>query len=212
MTANKSGVMTDLAHCFVRGSSRGIPELVLFHRTGGDERDLIETGSKLAPGASLLGLRGPVVEDGRARFFRRLEKGKFDLEDLSIRIDQLEQFVVWARQYYRMERPVAVGFSNGANMIWATVLRYPKLFRGAILFRPMCAFQPLTKADLDGLPVLVIAGTSDGTVPPNRAEEVPNLLKSANGEVTFEWVDAAHEFCEADIEKSAQWLRQIFGF
>jgi phospholipase/carboxylesterase len=184
---------------------------MLFHRTGGDEGDLLETGSRLAPGASLLGLRGPVVEDGKARFFRRLEKGKFDLEDLSMRIDQLEDFVGWAKEHYKMERPVAVGFSNGANMIWATILRYPRVFHGAILLRPMCAFQPRTKAGLDGLPVLVIAGTSDGTVPPSQAEEIPNLLKSANGNVTFEWVAAAHELCEADIEKSARWLRRIFG-
>jgi phospholipase/carboxylesterase len=212
MTSDKNDVMATFVHRFVPGSRCGIPALVLFHRTGGDEHDLIGLASSLAPGAALLGLRGPVMEDRKPRFFRRLEKGKFDLEDLSIRIDRLALFIDWATQHYEMKRAVAVGFSNGANMIWATILPYPKLFQGAVLFRPMRAFQPHAETNLEGLPVLVTAGALDSTVPPCGAQEVPSLLESAHGNVAFEWVDAAHDFCEADIDKTSRWLRRTFCY
>lgn len=206
----RNDVAAAQVHRFSAGSAHGSPELVLFHRTGGDENDLIECGAALIPGASLLGLRGPVLEDGKSRFFRRFETGRFDLEDLSARIDQLALFMDWATQRYEMKRPVAVGFSNGANMIWATILRYPKLFKGAVLFRPMRAFMPQADADLGGLPVLVVAGDRDGVVAPGRAKEVPSLLAAAHGNVAFEWVEAAHEFCSSDIEKASRWLRHTF--
>ncbi|EAC9468251.1 carboxylesterase, partial [Listeria monocytogenes] len=44
------------------------PVLVLLHGTGGDEQSLLEVGKALDPQASLLGIRGNVLENGMPRY------------------------------------------------------------------------------------------------------------------------------------------------
>ena len=61
------------------------PVLVLLHGTGGDERSLLDLGHDLDPQASLLGIRGNVLENGMPRYFKRLAEGIYDEEDLMFR-------------------------------------------------------------------------------------------------------------------------------
>src|SRR5918994_3397458 len=84
--------------------------LLLLHGTGGTEDDLIPLGKELAPYASILSVRGKVLENGMPRFFRRLKEGVFDLEDLKIRTDELAEFIVNSSSVYKidLERIIAV--------------------------------------------------------------------------------------------------------
>ena len=61
------------------------------------------------------------------RFFRRLAEGVFDLDDLRRRTNELADFVDAARGQLRPRTapPVAVGFSNGANIAAAMLLLGP---------------------------------------------------------------------------------------
>jgi phospholipase/carboxylesterase len=131
------------------------------------------------------------------------------MADLALRIEQLAQFLKWAQLEYSIGLPVALGFSNGANMIWTFILQKPGALQGAILLRPMRAFQPKIESNLNGCPVLVIAGTHDTTVPASRGNEIPELLRSAGAEVRLEWADAGHDFVADDAAKSAAWLTRF---
>lgn len=53
-----------MIHIFRKGTDESLPTLVLFHGTGGNERDLLPLAELLAPGASVLGVRGNVLENG----------------------------------------------------------------------------------------------------------------------------------------------------
>src|ERR1700693_4654204 len=99
----------DFIHELVPGTSQRT--LLLLHGTGGSERDLIPLGRELDPNASLLSLRGKVLENGMPRFFRRLAEGVFDIEDLKKRTHELADFLVSAVQHYKidMRQIVAVG-------------------------------------------------------------------------------------------------------
>jgi phospholipase/carboxylesterase len=158
--------MSKPIHRFIQGSDPSRNPLLLLHRTGGTECDFIAIGSQISPGASLLGVRGSVLEDGKARFFRRLSKGRFDLDDLALRTREMAEFLVWACSFYRIDKPIAFGFSNGANIVWPLILSYPNALRAAILMRPMLAFEPAIAEPLGGLPVLVIAGREDPIILP----------------------------------------------
>ena len=74
-------------HIYERGPSART--LLLLHGTGGSEHELLSLGKQLDPAASLLSPRGPVLENGLSRFFRRLAEGVFDLEDLQRRTQDL---------------------------------------------------------------------------------------------------------------------------
>ena len=94
-------------------------------------------GRAVAPGSALLSPRGKVLENGMPRFFRRLAEGVFDEDDLRRRADELAGFIAEARAAYGLAAPMALGFSNGANIAAALLLLRPEALAGAVLLRAM---------------------------------------------------------------------------
>ena len=145
-------------HRFEPGARPGAPPILLLHGTGGDENDLLPLGRATAPGSPLLAPRGKVLENGMPRFFRRLAEGVFDQEDVRRRAHELADFVAEARQAYGLPAPLAVGYSNGANIAAALLLLRPEALAGAALLRPMVPLGAPPPADLTGKPVLLLSG------------------------------------------------------
>ena len=110
--------------------------------------------------AAILSPRGNVLENGNARFFRRLAEGVFDLEDLKAQTDALAAFVRAAAGHYQfdLEKLVAVGYSNGANIAASILLRRPGLLSAAILLRAMVPLIPEELPDLRGVDVWIAGG------------------------------------------------------
>jgi len=150
-------------HRFVpaRPDGAGRPPLLLLHGTGGDESDLLPLGEALAPGAALLSPRGKVLENGMPRFFRRLAEGVFDVRDVEARAHELADFVLAARDAYSLAQPVAVGFSNGANIAAALLLLRPEILASAVLFRPMVPVEPAPPATIRSQRLLKRNGCGD---------------------------------------------------
>lgn len=194
-------------HRFVPGDP-GVPVLLLLHGTGGNEDDLLPLGEALLPGAARLSPRGQVLENGKPRFFRRLAEGVFDLDDLRARTQQLADFVEAARRAYDPDGrpPVAVGFSNGANIAAAILLLRPGVLGGALLFRPMVPLVPDPLPDLGGTPVQINAGRVDPMVRPEQSEELAALLRRGGAEVSLEWIAGGHGLTRDDLEIGRAWL------
>ena len=150
-------------HVWQPGS--GSPPLLFLHGTGGDEHDLLVLRQHLAPDAPVLSPRGTVSEHGLARFFRRLEEGGFDEDDLRLRADELAAFLVAAEHKYDVPPGswLAVGFSNGANMASALLLRHPGALVGAVLLAAMVPFAADEPSDhaLAGKRMLIVNGDND---------------------------------------------------
>ena len=125
-------------HCFVPATVPGRPPILLLHGTGGGESDLLPLGRTIAPGAALLSPRGRVLESGAPRFFRRLAEGVFDEQDVRRRANELADFVQDARDVYRLDPPIAVGLSNGANIAAAVLQLRPEVLAGAVLLGRWC--------------------------------------------------------------------------
>ena len=195
------------AHRFLPGAPDK-PVLLLLHGTGGDENDLLPLGEALLPGAPRLSPRGRVLEHGMPRFFRRLAEGVFDLEDLRQRTHELADFVLAAGAAYGLgeRRPVAVGFSNGANIAAAMLLLRPEVLGGALLIRPMVPLVPETLPDLAGVPVQINAGQADPLVPPPQSEALAKLLREAGASVEVRWVVGGHALTREDLETGKLWF------
>jgi len=58
-----------MKHIFQKGSNPAKPTLLLLHGTGGNEFDLLPIAEIIDPEASILAVRGNVIENGMPRFF-----------------------------------------------------------------------------------------------------------------------------------------------
>jgi phospholipase/carboxylesterase len=192
-------------HRFVPGQNQTAAPLLLLHGSGGDEHDLVPLAERIAPGRTLLSPRGKVNEHGITRFFRRTDDG-WDFEDLQRRTTELAGFVSRARAAYRLEKPMALGYSNGANIAWSLLLNDPGLLKGAILLRAMLPHDPRPLPDLRGIPILLIAATHDELIPVERAGLLAALLGEAGADVTYEVLPAAHGLTGEDIVLVSEWL------
>jgi len=196
----------EFIHRFIPAADPARRPLLLLHGTGGDENDLIALGERLSPGAALLSPRGKVLENGMPRFFRRLDEGVFDRDDLAMRTEELIGFVEQARREYQLGSPVALGFSNGANIAWSMLFADPGLFAGAVLMRAMMPFDPRPLPDLSGKPVLILTGAQDPIVPEEQAGLLAAYLGEAGAVVAYEVVPAGHGLTGYDLQLATAWL------
>jgi len=196
------------SHRFAPGERSDARPLLLLHGTGGDEDDLLPLGRMIAPGAPLLSPRGKVLENGMPRFFRRLAEGVFDEADVRARAHELADFVAAAREHYRVAAPIALGYSNGANIAAAVMLLRSEALAGGVLLRAMA---PLAKAEttegLAGKRVLVVSGARDPIVPPANAARLKAMLERAGAQVEHQILPGGHELSQADVTFARQWLQ-----
>ena len=193
-------------HRFIPGDEAARPPLLLLHGSGGDEHDLVPLAERIAPSRTVLSPRGQVNDLGLTRFFHRSPDGVWDRDDLGRRTVQLAAFVKQACAAYRLQRPIALGYSNGANIAWSLLLKEPGLLAGAILLRAMLPFDPRPLPDLGGIPVLLIAGDYDELIPVERAGLLAALLGEAGADVTYEVLHTGHGLTETDLALAAGWL------
>ncbi|MPT24885.1 MAG: alpha/beta hydrolase [Starkeya sp.] len=203
--------MTDAALSFVHryepAREPGVAPLLLLHGTGGDENDLVSLGGMIAPGAALLSPRGKVLEGGMPRFFRRLREGVFDEDDVRARAAELAGFIAEARAAYGLAAPVAVGFSNGANIAAALLLTQPDVLAGAVLMRAMVPLAVPPPADLAGRPVLLLSGAMDPIVPEENAARLAGQLRAAGAALDHRTLPAGHGLSQADVTLARDFLR-----
>src|SRR3712207_1978117 len=209
MTSTASTRELSFIHRIKPASEPNRPPLLLLHGTGGDEDDLIPFGNMISPGSALLSPRGKVLEGGMPRFFRRLAEGVFDEEDVRRRAHALADFIVEARDAYGLAAPIAVGFSNGANIAAALLQLRPEVLAGAALLRAMVPLQDPPAVDLTGKPVLILSGASDPIVPADNAKRLATMLRTAGAAVEHRMLPTGHGVSQADVGLAKAWIDQL---
>ena len=194
-------------HRFEPGNRLEAPPLLLLHGTGGDENDLLPLGRAIAPGSALLSVRGKVLEHGMPRFFRRLAEGVFDENDVRRRANELADFVADARKRYDLTAPIALGYSNGANIAAAMLLLRPQVLAGAILLRAMVPLTQPPKPDLARKPVLITSGQRDPIIPVSNAAELAAQLTRAGANVQHSVLPTGHELTQTDVTFAKEWMK-----
>jgi len=202
-----------MKHIFRKGSDASRPTLLLLHGTGGNEFDLLSLAEKIDPQASVLGVRGNVLENGMPRFFRRLAEGVFDEEDLISRTKELNEFLDDAARQYDFDREhiLAIGYSNGANIAASLLFHYDKALAGAILHHPMVPRRNMDLSHLDSTPVFITAGTNDPICPVSETTELNGLLDQAGADVQLHWENRGHQLTAEEVDAAANWYQINFG-
>jgi len=194
---------------FVHAHAPGDPArapLLLLHGTGGNEHDLVPLVAEIAPGRAYVSPRGKVLENGMPRFFRRFAEGVFDEADVRARAGELAAFVEEARAAYGLAAPVAVGFSNGANIAAAMLYLHPEALAGAVLWRAMTPLSTPPQGRLDGLRVLIASGRMDPIVPAADASNLAAALTGAGAAVTHEVIPTGHGLTRQDLDLAKAFL------
>jgi phospholipase/carboxylesterase len=199
--------MSAFIHRFEPATMPDTRPMLLLHGTGGDENDLVPLGQAVAPGAALLSLRGQVLEHGMPRFFRRLAEGVFDEEDVRRRTHELADFINDARARYHIPAPIALGYSNGANIAAALLLLRPEALSDAILLRAMTPLTSAQPPDLVGKRVLMISGAQDPIIPAPNAAHLADLLRRGGAAVDHRVLPVGHALSKMDLTLASQSLK-----
>ncbi|EGQ26294.1 alpha/beta hydrolase [Sporosarcina newyorkensis] len=200
-----------MKHLFTQGKNPDKPVLLLLHGTGGNELDLLPIAARIDDEASILSVRGNVLENGMPRFFRRLAEGVFDEEDLIFRTKELNQFLDEAAEKYGFDRNniMAIGYSNGANIAASLLFHYSDALKGAILHHPMVPRRGIALPNLAGTSVFLAAGTNDPICPPSESEDLQSLLQQANANVTLHWEQNGHQLTAEEVEAARRWYVEL---
>ena len=183
------------------------PPLVLLHGTGGDETELLPFARALSSGSAALAIRGRVSEQGKLRFFPRLADGVFDEDAVLRHAAQLARFITAARELYGLAPPIAVGYSNGANVAAAILQQHEAVFAGAVLLRAVNPLRAKPRASLSGARILLIAGASDPIAPPGLGENLAATLRDQGAEASCRTLACGHALTDEDVEVGRDWLR-----
>lgn len=177
------------------------------HGTGGTEDDFLFLDRLLSKRYNLVGLRGNVSENGMNRFFRRTAPGVFDQESIRTESGKLQQFVrAWMLEHHvEREQAFMLGYSNGANIILATLMYYPGLVGGLVLMHPMLPVRDET-ADLSHTKGLLTYGLTDRMISPDSSREAITVLRDAGVDLTVKDYPSGHEVSEQELKDVVAWL------
>ena len=187
--------------------------LVLLHGTGGDEHDLLDLGRTIAPEATLVGVRGTVLENGvTRRFFARRSMTDIDVEDMLAKTDDLHRFLTGLVTSRALDatRIAVVGYSNGANIALSLLLRHPGVVRAAGLLRPVLYHVPDPVPSLADTTVLAAVGGRDPFTPPATVDALRRVLRDGGATADVRVApDAGHELRQEDLAALTTWARSV---
>jgi phospholipase/carboxylesterase len=105
--------------------------------------------------------------------------------------------------------PIALGFSNGANIAAALLLLHPGTLSGGILLRGMVPLVPDSMPRLHQVRVLIAAGRRDPIATPEQAQALADLLARAGADVSLHWSEAGHNLTQEDLEACERWMAGV---
>jgi phospholipase/carboxylesterase len=179
-------------------SSQSSP-LVLLHGSGSSETFLVEFARSIAPDRVALAVRGRVPWGGGYAFFRRNPDRTLDQVDLAARCLEFCCFLSHLNAAGH-QRPLLVGYSNGAIMAAAAAVRAPELSTGAILLRPLSPCAASSFPPLQGYPVLLLGGTMDERRKPSDTPHLAEQFRLSGALVTAHLLQAGHGWEETGLD------------
>jgi phospholipase/carboxylesterase len=182
------------------GSDAGAnhPILFTFHGTGGDEHQFHAMAQEMLPHARIVSPRGDVSENGANRYFRRKAEGVYDMDDLRERTATMARFM--AAEARGRAPVIAMGYSNGANILASVMLHAPELIDAAVLLHPLIPWQPDPCPELAGKRILITAGRLDPICPKEKTQALARYLSDQQADVTTVWHDGGHEIAPREVE------------
>jgi phospholipase/carboxylesterase len=169
---------------------------------------MTQVGQLIDPDASRISPKGKIVVDGYARYFTRRDDASFDPTEVNHETDDLVSFIDAAQEHHHLtgNQLVAIGYSNGANMIASLLAKHPSIIKKAILFRGMLPVTFTEQPDLNGVDILLVNGKDDSIMDEARVAQLSTFLTDHGATVSLHWIAAGHQLTSEDIAIAVRWL------
>ncbi|MCU0104986.1 alpha/beta hydrolase [Acholeplasma vituli] len=187
-----------MKHIYKKGNDH---TLILLHGTGGNEYDLIPIAERIQPEASILSIRGNVLEQGMPRFFKRIAMGVFDMESLKEETKNLYEFIVKASKdyYFDLKKTTLLGYSNGANIAISMLYTYDNPVQKAFLLRPMVPTDVILSKTLSEVEVVILSGKQDPIVSNDHPTRLEKQFKALNAKTSLYVLNTGHNLTQEDL-------------
>lgn len=191
--------ITLFSHSYLDQGSEKL--LVLFHGTGGDEREMIKFAKNLGIKINILSVRGNIKENGLSRFFKRESDGTFDIESIREECAKFERFLRASILKYGLEEENIsfLGYSNGANFALAYALLYPILLKKIYALHPMAPVTEV-KSNLQGTKIIVTYGVEDEYSTEKEIKKLDHVLSMTKAERVFQKFEGGHNISIEEMD------------
>ncbi|MGD9919993.1 MAG: alpha/beta hydrolase [Pseudorhodoplanes sp.] len=184
--------------------------IVALHGSGADETTLLPFARAVDPDAGIVAPRGRIDQNGERRWF--LKHSPICFDQASIRTEAAA-FAVFVRKLADFEtvdpgRTVFIGYSNGGNLVHATMMLHADVVRTAILLRCMPVLARAQMSDLSECEVLCVRGGADETYR-SFAAPLAAQLRRRGASVALRTVTADHMLGDEDVAVARRWLGRI---
>jgi phospholipase/carboxylesterase len=140
-----------------------------------------------------------VSEGGALRFFKRTGEGIYDMADFERATAKMVAFIEAKLRATQPTSVLALGYSNGANILAGVLFERPELIDAAVLMHPLIPFEPNPQAALAGRPILMTAGRNDPICPAPLTERLGAYLSSQGAGIETAWHDGGHEIRQEEL-------------
>jgi phospholipase/carboxylesterase len=187
----------------------GGPLFFAFHGTGGNENQFTEFAANAVPEARIIAPRGAVQEGGATRYFRRTGEGIYDFDDLWRRTQDMAAFMQAHIDAAKPSAVVALGYSNGANILAAVMDKHPGLIHHAVMMHPLVTWDMAQGTSLSGTTALITAGGRDPICPPDKTGALADSLDARGADVSVWWHPGGHDVPESETKEVTSWLNDL---
>ena len=160
--------------------------------------------------ASQVLVRGGLAWESGFAFFARNQDRTVDLASLCHNAERLESFISQRQAALGLEKKTfLMGFSNGAIMAAALLIRRRLRLDGAILFRPLAPDLEVKESTFPKPPVLILEGMKDQRREPTDAAKLTSKFRQAGYRVSQWATDCDHGPVDAENHVARHWLDEV---
>lgn len=185
---------------------------VLLHGRLGDE-DVMWVFRRVVPRPWLIVAPRAILSEQPGRYsWHHQPQGEWPaLEAFDPAVAALTRFLEALPRLYNADpdRLHLIGFSQGAALSFATVLRHPPAARSVAA---MVGFVPRVAPEavagrLPDFPVYMAAGVEDPVVPVSEARQSADVLRAAGADLDYREYPTEHKMTSAAIDDLRDWLQ-----